>query len=976
MATLIGQIPHMKTLSGSLFSAALDSYISLTSDEAIVVKRTREGGGYLLPSWLTFNRSTNVLSGIVPDDFSNQEVFQFQVDVINTAGNVTLTQIFCLVVWANVGQNLADLPNLPRTASECDYVLTSDNVATFDWESIPLRSTIGLSGDFANGFRLEGLNKMFSRDEIATKGGVGNEVLITNVDGAVVFTKGVSVYNSNYWRFISQAVGTDPYGIKFLNGDGGWVFHFKYNNYEGFEIANVYVKEWLTICFGIKNEMGLGNYAGTRHLGKGDNQSRISVHDCNVNDVSGEGFYFGTGFNQGRNYNNIDWDNHVTFTGDNNPSASIHNISGAVKLFDNYSGLWWYQVKDTVLNAENKYIGSEQFVAGGVVYDYCATQGYTEGVEFTYHPDSKLFPADLFKVRVHNNIVRNTGWDGIQVSNVKEDLEIYNNYIYNTGTGYEGIGNPIDIQLAHNEALFVNANCGKIYNNFIDTSTGTGLRIYMNSSTDVFNNIVMNCADGSFYGARAHNHEGLSEPGRPHTSRIFNNTFYNNTNYTFTLYTTVENILLQNNLWIDSGIESDITINNTTNGVAGTFVQSNNIFTTTSGANTIDPTNGDFRLQNGSLAIGAGMEISGYTSDFYQQVLNATKDAGAISFGSFKTPYNYNFKNVVPNTVTITVSDTSNTPISGAVVYSDNILHYPVIGITDNLGQVQLKTNLGATVSASKDLVTNTAVISANTMNLTLDIASDPVIVSSKRVHEITARNLTSTSYIHNWDTYPFILAVDNSGNIVNPTIVYTSRNEVSLNFESPFSGTIKLNGDISGEITTSNIIVSFQKININVGGITSASTWNNADVNGTFILNNTDNVNSNCSIQFSSFSQGGTSGTYPDTGTGLSLPDDVMQTYLFVGAGAVSKTATFTGQVGKKYTFKFFSSINASGTRITDFTINGETKSVESVDNTSMIVTFEEVPLNENNQIPISISVNAANSSAAYINAIIIEEY
>jgi len=164
------------------------------------------------------------------------------------------------------------------------------------------------------------------------------------------------------------------------------------------------------------------------------------------------------------------------------------------------------------------------------------------------------------------------------------------------------------------------------------------------------------------------------------------------------------------------------------------------------------------------------------------------------------------------------------------------------------------------------------------------------------------------------------------------------------------------------------------QIVKVNLGPASAAANWNNVTANSSFNLDNLSGVASNCSIAPASFSLNGMGGAYPDSGTGLNLPDDVMTSAFY--AGGVARTITFTGQAGKKYKFKLFGSRTGSGSAISDYTIGGTTYSLECIDNTSNIIESAKLELDVNNEISIVVAKNVSNTSAAYINALVIEEY
>ncbi len=95
-----------------------------------------------------------------------------------------------------------------------------------------------------------------------------------------------------------------------------------------------------------------------------------------------------------------------------------------------------------------------------------------------------VLPSVLKGVRIYDNIIENTGYDGIQVSSAVEDCEIYNNVVLNYGiTGTWG--QIAGIQLG-------GGTTGKCYNNFIADGKGIGITVFGLGDIDIFNNVVVN----------------------------------------------------------------------------------------------------------------------------------------------------------------------------------------------------------------------------------------------------------------------------------------------------------------------------------------------------------------------------------------------------------------------------------------------------------------------------------------------------
>jgi hypothetical protein len=154
----------------------------------------------------------------------------------------------------------------------------------------------------------------------------------------------------------------------------------------------------------------------------------------------------------------------------------------------------------------------------------------------------KTWSHSIKGLRLHHNLVENTGWDGIQIKNADEDTEVYNNVIRNYGTLNHK---------AHNEGLMLcDGVTGKAYNNLIDTGTGHGIMFQGMGNNDVFNNIILNAGEDGFNGTGSS--MGLYLPDG--YVRIFNNTIYNSKKDGFTFFNSRGGEkLIMNNLVIKAG---------------------------------------------------------------------------------------------------------------------------------------------------------------------------------------------------------------------------------------------------------------------------------------------------------------------------------------------------------------------------------------------------------------------------------------
>ena len=97
--------------------------------------------------------------------------------------------------------------------------------------------------------------------------------------------------------------------------------------------------------------------------------------------------------------------------------------------------------------------------------------------------DVLLFPSLLEGVKIYNNIIKYSGWDGIQVSSASKNCQIYNNTIlYDSQSEYASQMSGI---------LIGGGTKCDCFNNFISRGKGDGIEVHGLGSTRVFNNIIV-----------------------------------------------------------------------------------------------------------------------------------------------------------------------------------------------------------------------------------------------------------------------------------------------------------------------------------------------------------------------------------------------------------------------------------------------------------------------------------------------------
>jgi hypothetical protein len=211
--------------------------------------------------------------------------------------------------------------------------------------------------------------------------------------------------------------------------------------------------------------------------------------------------------------------------------------------------------------------------------------------------ESMTYSHSIKGLRVHHNLVENTGFDGIQIKNADEDVEVYNNTIRNYGTRNNN---------TQNEGLFIGEGVtGKMYNNLIDTGTGNGIQFQGMGNNEFYNNLVLNAGEDGFNCSGSS--MGVYIPDG--YFKIFNNTIYNSREDGFVFFHNHGGPkIVKNNLVVKAGQKI------TSRGAI--LDSSNNIMTQNEDRiKFLDPKHADFRLAKGSPAINKGADVRKFHCD-------------------------------------------------------------------------------------------------------------------------------------------------------------------------------------------------------------------------------------------------------------------------------------------------------------------------------------------------------------------------
>lgn len=98
--------------------------------------------------------------------------------------------------------------------------------------------------------------------------------------------------------------------------------------------------------------------------------------------------------------------------------------------------------------------------------------------------DTLLLPSLLNGVKIHDNIIHNTGWDGIQVSSASTNCEIFRNIVTRDSNG--------EVFAQMSGILLGGGSDCDCFNNFIADGKGTGIESHGLGGYRIFNNIIKN----------------------------------------------------------------------------------------------------------------------------------------------------------------------------------------------------------------------------------------------------------------------------------------------------------------------------------------------------------------------------------------------------------------------------------------------------------------------------------------------------
>lgn len=104
--------------------------------------------------------------------------------------------------------------------------------------------------------------------------------------------------------------------------------------------------------------------------------------------------------------------------------------------------------------------------------------------------DSVILPPILDGVKIYNNIIKSTGWDGIQVSSASFNCQIYNDSIINDSQA--------EVPSQMSGILIGGGSKCDCFNNYIRDGKGDGIESHGLGGSKIFNNIIVNAGISYF----------------------------------------------------------------------------------------------------------------------------------------------------------------------------------------------------------------------------------------------------------------------------------------------------------------------------------------------------------------------------------------------------------------------------------------------------------------------------------------------
>ena len=262
---------------------------------------------------------------------------------------------------------------------------------------------------------------------------------------------------------------------------------------------------------------------------------------------------------------------------------------------------------------------------------------------------TQLYPHRLEGVKIYNNILSNTGWDGIQVGCATQAVKIHNNIIKNYGTAHK--------QYQDNGMQIGAGTTGKVYNNYIvdGMGEGSGLIVFGIGDNMFYNNVIANSGSYGVY----LNDKGFDTSRQPYY-------FMNNTivlskagGIRMSLVNS-HNSLFVNNLIVDP------TGQHLQGGDSHRTQENNILYNQVDQALFVNPALHDYRLKASSPAIDAGKNVAQY--GITQGLAGISRPQGLhYDVGAYEFTLDSTLINFLPYPIIVLSADTE--PVEPTMLY-------------------------------------------------------------------------------------------------------------------------------------------------------------------------------------------------------------------------------------------------------------------------------------------------------------------
>ncbi len=271
-------------------------------------------------------------------------------------------------------------------------------------------------------------------------------------------------------------------------------------------------------------------------------------------------------------------------------------------------------------------------------------------------PDT-LFPHELKGVRIYNNLVDSSHWDGIQVGCATEDCEIFGNRVTNYG---------VDAIDGQNSGIQIGGGTtGKCYNNYIADGMGTGIIIFGLGTNSFYNNVIVHAGLNYFPSDISKRVHGIFCDDRATIAgRSFN--FYNNTIIQpktdgIRFYSTLSaNNKFYNNLIVEPGSLGSYSQSSSQNsfinfGSGVSALLSNNYYDSVmSKMFFVDTLGNNYRLLSTSPAIDYGMNLTTYGIAFdFDSIPRPSGNGFDVGAFEYHLPSSIKETNFIANTISV-----------------------------------------------------------------------------------------------------------------------------------------------------------------------------------------------------------------------------------------------------------------------------------------------------------------------------------